>query len=210
MLFNTLMRETITAPGSGSPALVPASSVPVMLRLISTQLGGVSPVVEVRFVREDGQEALSMVSLVGTGTRTVVLPSSTAVRVMTRCIVGASTFVVEQSMSSGEVQADGIESDFQAVDAVGAQTIIDLDKGYNIDLNLGFSTTLILCNPRSGERYVFWVTQGGGFTITWPGNVIWSPAIAPVTAAAASVDIFTIMYKKTGNLFAGSYIQDLV
>ena len=112
-----------------------------------------------------------------------------------------------------EFTALGVSCPFQNVIVTGANTTVDMSLGNNIYLQLNASTTLAFTNYRDGERYLFWVRQGGGFTIAWPaaglaGGVLWRASAPPIiTAAAAAIDVIVMMWSDAAARFVGSYDQ---
>lgn len=180
--------------------------------LLTTINGKIGEECQVRIiVRDPTQPADSRPLLdvvVPEGSKKIKLePVPQVFTIETTCLLGSAVglSVVEFIEPS---KSTGTHSDFQVISVTGATKTIDLRNGFNIDLALGASVTLTLQNPKNGERYLFWVTQGNNFDIVWPGNVIWSPALLPVTVGAGKIDIFTIFYKASIDTFAGSFNQD--
>jgi hypothetical protein len=67
-------------------------------------------------------------------------------------------------------------------------------------------TTLTLSNPLTrGSIYVLELVQDGtgGFTITWPGSVLWGDAGAPTLSGANKTDIVNLYWN--GTSYIGTY-----
>ena len=53
-------------------------------------------------------------------------------------------------------------------------------------------------NPNPGAKYMFILEQwdAGSFTVTWPANVKWRGAAAPIlSTASGSIDVVTMVYR---------------
>lgn len=92
----------------------------------------------------------------------------------------------------------------------GTAKTLDFDDGNEHRLVLTGSVTLTLSNPRSGGRYVLLLYTGaGGFTVTWPANVVWSGGAAPViTVTAAKTDLVTLMYVAATDTYYAAFSQN--
>lgn len=97
----------------------------------------------------------------------------------------------------------------QAVTASTAATTIDLTLGHNIDLALNANTTVTLTGGRNGDRYLFLITQGGGFSMTWGTSVKWPAGTPPViTVGAGALDVVTVVKNATHG-YIGTFSQAL-
>lgn len=143
-------------------------------------------------------------------------PVPEEIQITITCTAGKANVLLVSNTETqvwDEFSALGVSCPFQNVIVTGANTTIDMSLGSNIYLQLNASTTLAFTNYRDGERYLFWVLQGGGFTITWPaaglaGGVLWRAAAPPIiTVAAAAIDIIVMMWSGAAARFAGSYDQ---
>lgn len=85
---------------------------------------------------------------------------------------------------------------------------IDLATGNEHKFTLTGNVTLTLSNPVAGGRYVIQILTGaGGFTVAWPGTVLWPGGTAPViTVGASAIDLITLFYDGTN--FFGAFAQD--
>lgn len=102
-----------------------------------------------------------------------------------------------------------LDGTFQSIIASGATTNVNFNNGKNIDLTLNASTTLVFSNARVGRPAVFQISQGGNYTITWPANVKWRGAHAPViTTGAGKMDVVCLLYNSSRNIYTGEYAQD--
>ena len=93
----------------------------------------------------------------------------------------------------------------QALAAPTATTSVDLSAGNVVNLSLTSSTTLTLTGAAIGT-YIMRIIQGGSgsYTITWPGNVIWSGGTTPtLTTTVGKSDIVTLIYDGTN--YYGNY-----
>lgn len=64
--------------------------------------------------------------------------------------------------------------------------------------------------PTDAVLYLKLTQDGSGSkTVTWPGNVKWPGAIAPtLSTAAAAVDIVTMVYDKTLDVYYAQYAKN--
>jgi hypothetical protein len=72
------------------------------------------------------------------------------------------------------------------------------------------NVTLTFNNPLDGGCYVLKIATGaGGFSVTWPGTVLWPSGTAPtITATASKVDLVTLLYDATATKYYGSFNQN--
>ena len=89
----------------------------------------------------------------------------------------------------------------------GAQTI-NLGAGNYVSMTIGGATTLSFSNvPPTGRAasYVFEITNGAAFAITWPGAVAWVSGSAP-TLRAAGKNLVGIITRDGGSTYLGTLL----
>ena len=90
-----------------------------------------------------------------------------------------------------------------------AAPIIDWVAGNQQLLTLTDNTTLTLVHPVDGGRYDLLVKTGaGGFALSWPTNVAWTPSAPTLTITASRMDWFTLIYVYADDTYYGTYAQD--
>ncbi len=91
----------------------------------------------------------------------------------------------------------------------GTTKTIDWSGGSTHYLTLTGNVTLTFTNPVDGGKYVLLIATGaGGFSVTYPGTVLWPGGTGPTsTATASKQDLITFLYK-TGVGFIGSFNQN--
>lgn len=97
-------------------------------------------------------------------------------------------------------------NDIQVRAVSGAATTIDWVSGDEYALTLTADCTLTFVNPVSGGRYLIVVQQDvtGGWTVTWPANVLWAGGMAPtLTEAAGSLDLVELVYVASTDQYLG-------
>lgn len=77
----------------------------------------------------------------------------------------------------------------------GTSKTLDWENGNEQLLTLTGNVTLDLDNPEDGGRYVIVLATGaGGFTVTWPGEVLWPAGTPPtITVGASAYDLVTLI-----------------
>lgn len=72
------------------------------------------------------------------------------------------------------------------------------------------NVTLTLSNPIDGGVYTILVDTGaGGFSVTWPGSVLWPSATGPtITVTASKTDLITLIYRSGTSKYLGSFNQN--
>lgn len=88
----------------------------------------------------------------------------------------------------------------------GATKTIDWNNGNDQYLVLDSNCVLTFSNPVDGGRYVLLVK--GGFTITWPSDVVWAGGTAPTISGSTKHDLFTFMYKSSLSKYVSAFNLD--
>lgn len=119
---------------------------------------------------------------------------------------------VQQALSyvSGKLKitAARFAAPFQTKTASGAATTVDVSLGFNVRLLLQASTTLTFSNVRDGERIYLRIKSAGVYTISWPANVKWASGVAPTLSGTGKVDIVSLMYEATDDVYEGEFSLD--
>ncbi len=87
----------------------------------------------------------------------------------------------------------------------GATQTFDLDDGLYFTATVDQNTTFTFSNPAtSGTACAFYIeiTNGGAFTVTWPGSIAWDAATAP-TLQTSGVDIIGFTTNDGGSTYRG-------
>lgn len=92
-----------------------------------------------------------------------------------------------------------------AIGNVGATRTFDITNANYFTATVDQASTFTFSNPTaSGDACVFYIelTNGGAFTITWPGAVSWDAAAAP-TLQASGVDVLAFVTTDGGTTYRG-------
>lgn len=93
--------------------------------------------------------------------------------------------------------------------AVGATTTLDCALGRDFAFTVDETTTVIIDNVTADVRELrLVITNGGAFTITWPGSVTWLGAGSPPRFKAAGVDVVRLLSVNGGtNWYAAPVVE---
>lgn len=112
-------------------------------------------------------------------------------------------------LTSPAAQTDALNAPYEKVKEQGvltADTTIAASDGNIHTFTVGGNLELTL-NPNCMAGYcrtlTLIITNGGAYTITWPGSVKWAEGTAP-TFSAAGVDIVTLLTVDGGTIWYGS------
>jgi hypothetical protein len=92
-----------------------------------------------------------------------------------------------------------------AIGNVGASRTFDITNANYFTATVDQASTFTFSNPTaSGDACVFYIelTNGGAFTVTWPGSVSWDAAAAP-TLQASGVDVLAFVTTNAGTTWRG-------
>jgi hypothetical protein len=86
----------------------------------------------------------------------------------------------------------------------GGSTSIDLATANNFTRTVNTAATFTFTNAPSGKAFGFTLalTNGGAYTITWPGSVRWASGVAPVLTSSG-VDILVFYTYDGGTTYYG-------
>lgn len=96
-----------------------------------------------------------------------------------------------------------------ALGSIAVNTAIDLALGGYVSATIGANLTLSFTNPPAGgTEFTLVLTNGGAFTVTWPGAVTWAGATAP-TLTASGTDVLHFTSGNGGTNWYGWLEADL-
>lgn len=99
---------------------------------------------------------------------------------------GTPTMYTVQQVADLETS---VGTSVNALGSIAVNTAIDLALGGFVSATIGANLTLSFTNPPAGgTEFTLVLTNGGAFTVTWPGAVTWAGATAP-TLTASGVDV---------------------
>lgn len=145
-----------------------------------------------------------------TNTGTLTLPTSTDTLVgratsdtLTNKTLSAA--IVSGSLKSGNCN---LQACITAAGNSGTAQTLDLSTCTIQTSTLTGNVTYTLSNPQAGCSYLAEISTGaGGFTVTWPGTVLWSQGTAPIiTVSASKRDLIWLTYD--GSNYFGTYSQN--
>jgi hypothetical protein len=115
----------------------------------------------------------------------------------------------EQATDLLDDLVDVVNGTWQTVTASGAYTTVNFDNGRNIRLVLNADTTLTLTNPRAGRQALFYIKQGGSYTLSWPSTVKWPGGSAPtITVGAGKRDVVALVWENNDGIYLAAGSQD--
>jgi len=88
---------------------------------------------------------------------------------------------------------------------VSATTTLDLATANFFSAQVSGSTTWVFANPpvsTVAAGFILEITNGGGFTNTWPSSVDWPSGSAP-TITVSGTDVFTFITDDGGTIWRG-------
>jgi hypothetical protein len=86
----------------------------------------------------------------------------------------------------------------------GGSVTVDLSTANNFTRTTNGNATFTFSNPPSGKAFGFTLalTNGGAYTITWPGSVNWASGTAPLLTSSG-VDILVFYTYDGGTSYYG-------
>ena len=85
-----------------------------------------------------------------------------------------------------------------ALGSISTNTAINLANGTYVSATIGGNLTFTITNPPAspnGCEFTLVLTNGGAYTITWPGSVLWAGGTAPTLTASGA----NVLHFATGN-----------
>jgi hypothetical protein len=93
-----------------------------------------------------------------------------------------------------ETRRVGPARDVVVIDNTGAAYEIDSAAGTLFDLTLDASCTFTLADAPQAVSVVAQLTQVGGFTVGWPGSVLWPNGVDPTMSPdPGAIDIYILL-----------------
>jgi len=155
--------------------------------------------------------------IVGNGTTDPVAESGATVRTS----LGLGTFAVEDTnavpamtlagaITGGDQQVSAINLvDYGEVTVAhgvtGATETLDISAGAHHTATIDEACTFTFSNPTASDElssFTLSLTNGGAFTVTWPGSVDWPGASAP-SLTASGLDVLVFMTYDGGTIWHG-------
>lgn len=92
----------------------------------------------------------------------------------------------------------------QAVGSISGTVTVDLSLGNSVSATIAAATTLAFTGATSGacRTLLLTLTNGGAYTVTWPGTVQWPGGTAP-TLTASGVDLVILTTSDGGATWRG-------
>lgn len=219
MSLNILIPQQVLAVGQSTSILMRPVIKESMTVTLTVAGLGIATDAQVRILIEDltsPEKRPAIETVNGTGSAIIRLePTPTSIRITVFAMAGQARIAVYEEITSivaDQVEAEGYSAPFRQVVASSSDTTIDLSLGHNIYLLLNSSTTLTLLNPQNGERYLFWIVNGGSNTLSWPsgsGGVVWKGGSPPVmTSGVGKQDLVCIIYNGIAGKYGGSSDAD--
>jgi hypothetical protein len=135
-----------------------------------------------------------------------------------------NTWTADQTFNSAELKmADNVVErpqikDYSLTHSVLTQSTatVDLDctTANSFKFVLTENATITLSNPSPTGKLCSVMVRivqdgsGGGYTVTWPGTVVWSGGSAPtMTASNDAIDVYTLFTDDAGATWYGNYAQ---
>lgn len=105
---------------------------------------------------------------------------------------------------TGRVRFAASTEAVQALGAVSGAVELDLSAASCFSLTAAGNITISFSNAQAGAHnwLTLYITNGGAYTITWPGSVSWHVATAPALQAAG-LDVLGFMSVDGGTLWRG-------
>lgn len=120
---------------------------------------------------------------------------------------GTPTMYTVQQVADLETS---VGTSVNALGSIAVNTAIDLALGGFVSATIGANLTLSFTNPPAGgTEFTLVLTNGGAFTVTWPGTVSWAGATAP-TLMASGTDVLRFTSGNGGTNWYGWHERDEV